>query len=349
MTEHQARKLASLTTPLLLIALLTVFVLLVGAFGDRSLGRMAAETLIRVTLVVGFWIFVGNSGVVSFGHAAFACVGAYVSAWVTLKPDMKTLLLTGLPDWLAQAEWHVLPAALAAGAVAAVLALVTGAAILRLSGIAASIATFAFLAMVNTIWANWTPVTGGTSSVVGLARYVSPWVGLGWAAAAIVVAAVYATSASGLALRATREDEVAASASGIDRYRHRLAAYTVSAFFCGVGGALMGHFIGVINPDGFYLSLTFLMLAMLVMGGIGSLSGAVVGVLVVSIAVEGLVRLEKGVTLGATEIALPAGSQEILIGLAMILVLIFRPAGLLAGRDLSLPAAWVAGRANTTK
>lgn len=349
MTEHQARKLASLTTPLVLIALLTAFVLLVAAFGDRSLGRMAAETLIRVTLVVGFWIFAGNSGVISFGHAAFACVGAYVSAWVTLKPAMKSLLLPGLPDWVAQAEWPVLAAALAAGGAAAALALITGAAILRLSGIAASIATFAFLAMVNTIWANWTPVTGGTSSVVGLARYVSPWVGLAWAATAIVAAAVYAASASGLALRATREDEVAASASGIDRYRHRLAAYTVSAFFCGVGGALMGHFIGVINPDGFYLSLTFLMLAMLVMGGIGSLSGAVVGVLVVSIAVEGLVRLEKGVTLGAAEIALPAGSQEILIGLAMILVLIFRPAGLLAGRELSLPAAWVAGRANTTE
>ena len=74
---------------MLLIALLTVFVLLVGAFGDRSLGRMAAETLIRVTLVVGFWIFVGNSGVVSFGHAAFACVGAYVSAWVTLIASLR--------------------------------------------------------------------------------------------------------------------------------------------------------------------------------------------------------------------------------------------------------------------
>lgn len=349
MTEHQARKLASLTTPVLLIALLTAFVLLIGAFGDRSLGRMAAETLIRVTLVVGFWIFAGNSGVISFGHAAFACVGAYVSAWVTLKPAMKSLLLPGLPDWVAQAEWHVLPAAVVAGAVAALVALLAGAAILRLSGIAASIASFAFLAMVNTIWANWTPVTGGTSSVVGLARYVTPLVGLGWASAAIVVAAIYEASASGLALRATREDEVAASASGIDRYRHRFAAFTVSAFFCGVGGALMGHFIGVINPDGFYLSLTFLMLAMLVVGGIGSLSGAVVGVLVVSIAVEGLVRLEKGVTLGATQFALPAGSQEILIGLAMILVLIFRPAGLLAGRDLILPAAWVPGRTKTTK
>jgi len=114
-----------------------------------------------------------------------------------------------------------------------------------------------------------------------------------------------------------------------------------------VGGALMGHFIGVINPDGFYLGLTFLMLAMLVVGGIGSLSGAVVGVLALSIAVEALVRMEKGVTLGATTFALPPGSQEIIIAVAMILVLIFRPAGLMAGREIMLPARWVAGRHST--
>lgn len=344
LTEHRARRRAALTTPVMLSLLLLAFVLLVAGLGDRALGRMAAETLIRVTLVVGFWIFAGNSGVISFGHAAYACMGAYVSAWLTLKPAMKTLLLTGLPDGLANAEWSVFPAALAAGLAAAAVALITGAAMLRLSGIAASIATFAFLAMVNTIWANWTPVTGGTSSVVGLARYIDAWVALGWAVTAIAAAAAYGASASGLALRATREDEVAAAASGIDRYRHRLAAFTLSAFFCGVGGALMGHFIGVINPDAFYLSLTFLMLAMLVVGGIGSLSGAVVGVLVVSIAVEVLVRLEKGFTIGTAEFALPAGSQEILIAIAMIVVLIFRPAGLLAGRDLMLPARWVAGR-----
>ena len=347
--DHRARRRAALTTPLILLGALALFVGLVLVFGDRSLARMATETLIRVTLVVGFWIFVGNSGVVSFGHAAFACVGAYVSAWLTLKPTMKTLLLSGLPDWVAQAEWPVFGAAVAAGSVAALVALVTGAAILRLSGIAASIATFAFLAMINTIWANWTPVTGGTSSVVGLARYVGPGVALGWAAAAILVAALYGASASGLALRATREDEVAASASGIDRYRHRLLAYTVSAFFCGVGGALMGHFIGVINPDAFYLPLTFVMLAMLVVGGVGSLSGAVAGVLVVSIAVEALVRLERGFTIGTAQFALPAGSQEILIGIAMILVLILRPQGLLAGRDIMVPARWIArGRTPTT-
>lgn len=343
-TRHQVRRRMAATTPVLLALLLLVFVVAVVTFGDRASARMASETLIRVTLVAGFWIFVGNSGVVSFGHAAFACVGAYVSAWTTVAPAMKATLLPGLPALLADARWHVLPASLAAGLAAALLALVTGAAILRLSGIAASIATFAFLAMVNTIWANWTPVTGGTSSVVGLERYVTPWVGLGWAVATLAAAGFYAASASGLALRASREDEVASSASGIDRYRHRLAAYTISAFFCGVGGALMGHYIGVINPDGFYLNLTFLMLAMLVVGGIGSLSGAVVGVLAVSLAVDALVRMEKGVSIGDVTFALPPGSQEILIAAAMILVLIFRPAGLLAGREITLPARWVAGR-----
>lgn len=345
-SQHTIRRRMAATTPFLLALILLAFVLAAMALGDRAIARMAAETLIRVTMVVGFWVFVGNSGVVSFGHAAFGCIGAYVSAWLTLRPEMKATLLPGLPEMIAAADWPVLPAALAGGGVAALVALVTGAAILRLSGIAASIATFAFLAMVNTIWANWTPVTGGTSSVVGLDRYVTPWVALGWAVLAITVAAIHAASASGLALRATREDEVAAAASGIDRYRHRVLAFTLSAFFCGAGGALMGHFIGVINPDGFYLSLTFLMLAMLVIGGVGSLSGAVMGVLALSIAVEALVRLEKGVTVGAATFALPPGSQEIILAVAMILILIFRPAGLMAGREVMLPARWVAGQAS---
>lgn len=348
-TQHMIRRRMAATTPVLLALLLLAFVVLALTLGDRAAARMASETLIRVTLVVGFWIFAGNSGVISFGHAAFACIGAYVSAWLTLQPGMKATLLPGLPEMLADARWPVLPAAVVAGLVAAALALVSGAAILRLSGIAASIATFAFLAMVNAIWSNWTPVTGGTSSVVGLERYITPWVALGWAVAAIAAAAVYAASASGLALRATREDEVAAAASGIDRYRHRLLAYTLSAFFCGAGGALMGHFIGVINPDGFYLGLTFLMLAMAVVGGIGSLSGAVVGVLALSLAVEGLVRMEKGVTLGAVTFALPPGSQEILIAVAMILVLVFRPGGLMAGREIMLPARWVTGRGTSNQ
>lgn len=338
---HKVRRLATLTTPFILIAMLLVAALVLTLLGDRSLQRAAAEALVYVTFVVGFWIFVGNSGVISFAHVAFACIGAYVSAWLTLRPAMKATLLHGLPQFLLDAQWHVLPAALAGGIVAMLVALISGFAILRLSGIAASIATFAFLAMINTIWSNWSSVTGGASTVAGLPRYVDMWVALGWASFAILVATAYGVSGSGLALRATREDEVAAKASGIDQYRHRLLAYTISAFFSGIAGALFGHYLGVLSADAFYLNMTFLILAMLVVGGIGSLSGAVAGVVVVSTCVEILKLLEHGFSFYGSEVALPAGSKEVLIGLFMVLILIFRPSGLMAGKDVKLPARWL--------
>ncbi len=343
MNKHTQNRLLSYSTPIVLSVLLLAFVLLASLMGDKALMRMVAETLVRVTLVVGLWIFVGNSGVISFGHAGYMAIGAYCSAWLTLKPQMKSLFLPDLPPWLAQAEWPVFPAAIVSGGLAGFVALLSGAAILRLSGIAASIASFAFLAIVNTVYSNWEGVTGATSSVVGLARYVDQWVALGWAVAAIVAANLYANSGSGLALRATREDEVAARASGINQYRHRLLSLVISGFFTGVAGALLGHSIGVLNPDSFYLGITFITLAMLVVGGIASLSGAVTGVLVLSILIEALVRLEQGVQIGAARFALPSGTQEILIGLVMILVLILRPAGLTGGKEFSLRILRVPG------
>ncbi|PVA09453.1 branched-chain amino acid ABC transporter permease [Pelagivirga sediminicola] len=335
MNRHTEARLLSYATPVILSAILLGLVLLATFFGDKALARMAAETLIRVVLVVGLWIFVGNSGIISFGHAGYMAIGAYCSAWLTLKPQMKSLFLPDLPLWLANAEWPMFPAAIVSGLLAALVALLSGAAILRLSGIAASIATFAFLAIVNTVYSNWEGVTGATSSVVGLERYVDQWTALGWAVAAVFAASLYANSASGLALRATREDEVAARASGIHIYRHRLLSLVVSGFFTGIAGVLLGHSIGVLNPDNFYLGITFISLAMLVVGGIGSLSGAVTGVLVLSILIELLVRGEQGVSVGAAEFALPSGTQEIVIGLVMIAVLILRPGGLTAGREFA--------------
>jgi branched-chain amino acid transport system permease protein len=333
---HKQKRLSAWSTPILLIAILVVFTLLVTLLGDKSLARMAAQTLIRVTFVVGLWIFVGNSGLVSFGHAGYMAIGAYCSAWLTLRPQMKGMLLPDLWPYLATAEWHGFPAAVASGLLAAVIALISGAAILRLSGIAASIATFAFLAIVYTVYSSWEGVTGATSSVVGLTRYADQWVTLGWASVTVLAAAWYANSASGLALRASREDEVAADASGINMYGHRLISLVVSAFFAGVAGALFGHSLGVLNPNSFYLGITFITLAMLVVGGIGSLTGAVMGVLVLSIIIEGLVRMERGMEIGETTLALPTGAQEIIIGIIMILVLILRPAGLTGGRELRL-------------
>ncbi|MCA3440505.1 MAG: hypothetical protein INF50_09270, partial [Rhodobacter sp.] len=105
----------------------------------------------------------------------------------------------------------------------------------------------------------------------------------------------------------------------------------------GMGGALYSHSIGIVTPDTFYLGLTFITLSMLVVGGMGSLSGAVLGVLILSTLIQTLRRLEAGVQVGEITLALPGGVQEIALGAVMILILMFRPAGIMGNKDLSLP------------
>ncbi len=135
-------------------------------------------------------------------------------------------------------------------------------------------------------------------------------------------------------LRATREDDVAARALGIDVYRQRLIAFTLSAFFVGIGGVLYGHFLGVISIDVFFLDTTFLTLAMLVVGGMRSLAGAVFGVLIVSAVIEVLRQLETGIGFGGFVLSVPSGTQEIVLAIAMILIFLYRPRGIMGSREL---------------
>jgi branched-chain amino acid transport system permease protein len=131
--------------------------------------------LINLIAVVGLYVFVGNSGVLSFGNVAFMAIGAYVSALLTMKPAAKSVFLPDLPAAIAHAEWPTLPGALAGGIAAALVALVIGWPLMRLSGISASIATFAILVVANVVFGNWTSVTGGQNSLMGLPAYVDLW------------------------------------------------------------------------------------------------------------------------------------------------------------------------------
>jgi branched-chain amino acid transport system permease protein len=158
--------------------------------------------------------------------------------------------------------------------------------------------------------------------VVGIPYEATPWVVYIFALVAMVGAFFYSRSGFGLALRSSREDEVAASASGINVMIQRLVAFVISAFFVGMAGGLYGHFLGVLTVDTFYLSMTFITLAMLVVGGMQSLSGAVVGVAFLSVLIEILRNLESGFAIGASKFTLPSGSAEVGLGLVMLLALI---------------------------
>jgi branched-chain amino acid transport system permease protein len=324
--------------PLLLLALAILIIAGLADFAPTIVQRRATQGLINLVAVVGLYVFVGNSGVLSFGNVAFMAIGAYVSALLTMPAAAKGVFLPDLPAWLAATEWPPAAGALAGGGAAAVVGLVVGFPLMRLSGISASIATFAILVVTYVALGNWTSVTGGQNSLMGLPIYVGLWTAAGWAIAAIAIAFFHQESRSALSLRASREDEAAAAASGVRIVPHRLAAFVVSAFLSGVAGVLLAHFLGTVRVETFYLDLTFLIIAMLVIGGMRSLTGAVAGAIVIATLTELLRMTETGVTIGATTIAAPGGLGDAVLALLMLLIILLRPKGIAGGREIGWPS-----------
>lgn len=327
----------TLSTPVILIAILAIVALAALIVGTGPFNQTVIEIFIRIVLVVGLYVFIGNSGVISFGHIGFTCLGAYMTAWLTILPAMKKSKLKGLPDIILNAKLHYGWGLLAATIFAGICAYIIGKVLMRLSGIAASIATFAVLAVIIQVYSNWDSVTGAQSSVVGIPIVRTVWPYFACAVLVVIVAYSYSISRSGLALRSARDEAIAASASGVDITRERLIAFVISGAMMGLGGALYAHSVGVVTPDTFYLNLTFICLSMLVVGGMNSLSGAVLGVVILSSIIQLLRWFEKGVDFGGSIVALPLGVQEIAIGVVMIVILMFRPSGLTRNKELSWP------------
>ena len=208
-----------------LVILVAVLLVLAGAaeLAPTVVQRRMTQGLINLVAVVGLYVFVGNSGVLSFGNVAFMAIGAYVSALLTMPAAAKGVFLPDLPAFLAQAEWPVIAGALAGGAVAALVAAVAGFPLMRLSGISASIATFAILVVAYVVLGNWTSVTGGQNSLMGLPIYVGLWTAAAWAIVAVIIAFVHQE----IALR-----PAAAGPRARTRWRPRPAACTSSRTGC---------------------------------------------------------------------------------------------------------------------
>ena len=320
--------------PLVILCLgLLVIVGAVDATGDIILAQTLIEGLARIVIVAALYIFIGNSGIISFGHIGFVMIGAYATAWQTCCPYTRDMFMPGLPTYLLNNSHHYILAIFLGGLLAAAVALVAGIAIMRMSGIAASIGTFAFMMVLYSFYLRWSTWTSGASSVIGLPTTTTPWVGYVYAVIALAAAFLYSRSKWGLALRSSRDDEVAAKSAGVNVFGQRLLAFVISAFFCGMAGGLFGHFLGMLTVDSFYLGMTFITLSMLVVGGMQSLAGAVVGVTILSVVIDVLRRLEVGVG----GFALPTSSAEVGVGLILLIILIFKRTGITGNAEIYWP------------
>ena len=289
------------------------------------------NALVMTAVVVALYVFVGNSGVISFGHVSFVAVGAYLAGLLTVDPQTKAFTMPGLLPVLRHAHIGILPSLALAAAVGGAYSLAVGLPLMRLSGLPAGIATLAGLGITYNVLYYWQKV-GPTAQTLSDIPEAGRWtIALG-AIVAVVVAYAYQRSRFGRQLRATREDPAAARASGISIYRQRLLAFTLSGALAGLAGGLYVHELGLITPDLFYLDLTFVTLAMLVFGGTGSLWGAVIGALAISALNSFLGDAENTVHVGF-RLTLPNGTRLVTIGAVMALVLILRPSGLTGGRE----------------
>ncbi|MGO9769500.1 MAG: branched-chain amino acid ABC transporter permease [Roseiarcus sp.] len=321
---------------LVILSAIVVGIAGIGVFGSPVVERVVIDCLIKLTVVVGLSIFVGNSGIVSFGHASFAAIAAYGAAWFTLPIAIKKIFLPHLPAFVLATQVSLPTGAAIGMGAAAITALCIGFVIVRLSGISASMATFAWLSIVVTVFNNADSLTKGTSSLVGLPLATGITQATVCAIGSIGVAFLFKNSHWGLMLRASREDEIAAAGSGIAVRELRLAAFVLSAAVVGLGGVLQGHFLGVLSVSQFYLEFTFLTLAMLVLGGMRSLSGAVIGTLVVSLIAEALKVLASGLSVGSYSLGPLPGLREMGLALLMLAILLLRPRGLMGDREFTL-------------
>jgi len=320
----------------ILIALVVALVVGAEIAEIRLFGRIATNLCISLVLVLGLQVFMGNSGILSFAHIGFMGVGAYTSAVLTIPAQMKGMALPDLYPILAAIQLSPYIAILIGGLTAAVVAALVSYPLMRLSDAAAVITSFALLVVLHTVMLHWSEVTNGPRTLFGIPKATDLYLAAGIAILAIIGAMLFRESRTGLLLRATRDDETAAGAIGADVSRLRWKAFIISALFAGIGGALWGHFITSFSPKAFYLRETFVILGMLVIGGAPTVSGAVIGVFLVTFSFEALRAVEASLNAARIFTGQVVGLTEIVLALAMIAILILRPGGLFATMEIGV-------------
>lgn len=269
----------------------------------------------------------GYTGLFSLGHAGFMAVGAYTSALLTFPVKSRDLfVIARLPNILGgpEAQWPFFPALIMGGIFAAVLAAVVGLPVLRLRGHYLAVASLGLMVLVTALAMNLRDLTRGSIGINSIPTYTNVW----WAyiAALITVYVVWRVvhSSIGRAMKAIREDEVAAKVQGINPLKYKLLSFTIGAFFAGIAGGLYAHLSGAIRPYAFSFNLTFQIVIMVVLGGQGTIAGPVAGAVIITFLRYVLKPLEEALQI--------YGLVELVYASLLIVTMLRKPEGIMGRR-----------------
>lgn len=313
----------------LLIAVLLPFIV----HSDRWL-TLFTIVLIYVVLASGLNIVVGFTGLLDLGYVAFYAIGGYYAAIIFVQ-----VLKNGFGLDISGMWWLTWVNLLVGGGLAAVAGTLIGYPTLRLRGDYLAIMTLAFGEIIRIVANNWVTVTRGPSGVSGIPKFAlgdlvfktnfrSYFLALVLAVISLFVISRLVRSRVGRAWTAIREDEVAAAAMGINTSRYKLLSYSCGAFFAGVMGVFFGQYLNFIHPSNFKLMESFVILCLVVLGGMGGIVGPVVGATLWITLQEWLKDFEF--------IQAHPEVRGIVMGIVLVLLMIFRPQGIIGGRRVPL-------------
>ena len=304
--------------------------------GDYQI-YIAKLIFINAILALSLNLIYGFTGLFSLGHAGFIAIGAYVSALCILTPEQKEMMWILEPIIWPFSELFTpfWVSALAGGLVATIFAFIIAVPVLRLGDDYLGIATLGFAEIIRVIIVNATSVTNGSLGIKGIPGHASLLSCYIWTLFTLIVLWRLLFSNYGNVLRCIRDNEIAARVMGINVFRYKVLSFCIGAFFAGVGGALLGSHLSTIDPKMFNFLLTFNVLMFVVAGGLGSLSGSLLGATVITILLEWLRAIEEPIDLGFVEIPGIPGMRMVVFSLVLLGIILYRREGIMGTREIT--------------
>ncbi|WP_277640834.1 branched-chain amino acid ABC transporter permease [Wolinella succinogenes] len=304
-------------------------------FNDYIL-RIMNNIFIFTILAVSYNLINGVTGQLSLEPNGFVAVGAYITSIMLLSPEAK-LDMYQLADPHALVLWmssSFIPALLASGVCAALLALLLSFPVFRVRGDYLAIVTLGFGFIIKILAVNNPQITNGAIGLNEIPQITNIyWSGIiALAATILILQIVY--SKFGRAMKAVRDDEDAAIAMGIDTFRIKTCAFTTSAFLEGIGGGLLAALLTTISPDLFDFMLTFQLLIIIVLGGLGSTSGAILGAIIVIGGGEWLRFLDQPLSFFGQELGTYPGLRMVIFSVILLILMLFAREGIMGKKEL---------------
>lgn len=341
------KKRTKIICSLVLVAVVAVLLFLVdmnNVTGSSMLASVLQLGAIYALVAVSMNLLNGLTGLFSLGQAGFMALGAYTFGILTIPVESRSIVfyLYGMNETLSQICLPVPVAMICAGLVAAFFALLIGAPVLRLKSDYFAIATLGFAEIVR-ITIGSSPLNSITNGSLGLkmipgfGSFYTPFIISGLC---ILVIVMLMRSSYGRSFKAIREDEIAAEAMGINLSKHKQMAFIISSFFAGIGGALLAMFLGAVTPTTFPVKLTYDILLIVVIGGLGSITGSVIASFLVVACKEWWFRfLDQPMFIGDFQVPLlRTGFRMVVFSLLLMIVVLFFRRGIMGDKEFSWDA-----------